>query len=163
MRRYLIRIAALLVILAFVALGGSTLARLFSPPFSTVPFGGEASTDQFLGVLAVPHPAARLQETFQRWGNDKSFLFIAPANQPFWMQTYYTIAYLAYPRPVSAVACPANGVGREEIHKEVSRNIDVLIFFDMPPSSWSANAQPIGPILSVAPYQGSPVWKSFCR
>jgi len=162
MRRYWIRSAALLAVVLFAAFGASVLAPLFSSRFSTLPFGGEASTDQFLGVLAIPHPAARLQEAFQRWGKDQSFLFIAPSKQPFWTQTYYTIAYLAYPRPVSAVVCPVNGAGREEIHKEATPNIDGLIFFDMPPGQWAANAQPIGPALSVAPYHGSPAWKSFC-
>jgi len=162
MRGFLVRTTVLLTVALFATLGASVLGPLFSPRASTIPFGGEASTDQFLGILAVPHPAAKLEETFRRWSNDKAFLFIAPANQPFWRQTYYTFAYLAYPRTVSAVVCSANPAERDEIHRESTPNIDGLIFFDVPPGALRAGAQQIGPILYIAPYHGSPIWKSFC-
>ena len=156
------RTAALLVLLLFMAIGASPLIDFMQRFSSTMPMGGEASTNQFLGILAVHDPATKLAEEFRRWESGATLLFIAPASQPFWRQTYYTMAYLAHPRRVSAVACAGGGAGPEEIQQGKSPKIDGLIFFDIPPGPWAAESRQIGPKLYFTRNHGSPAWKSFC-
>jgi hypothetical protein len=157
-----IPIAVSFLFVLYGVVGASSLAPLVKPASATIPFGGESNTDLFLGALGLAHSAAPVEKTFQRWDKNTEFLFVAPANHPFWVQTYYTLTYLAYPRRISAVACAEKAANQNEIHRELSPNMDGLIFFDVPPGRWATGAQQIGSKLFIAPYHGSPAWKSFC-
>ncbi len=158
-----IPIAALFVFVLYASAGISGLRHWIEPLNTTVPYGGEASTDQFLGILEVARPAEKLDQEFRQWDPKAQFLFVASAKQPFWRQTYYTLTYLAYPRQISAVVCPDQNAYEDEIHKELSPNFDGLIFFDVPPGPWRNGARQIGPRLYISHYHdGSPAWKSFC-
>jgi len=161
---HLLCVAPILILVTFAVVGGSTLLDSIDaqPPRSSGRLERETSADQFLAVLGLDHPTAKLDRIFRRWGEDKVFLFIAPRKEVLSGQVYYMMVYLAYPRRVSAVMCAPNHADAEEIHKELSPDIDGLIFFGIPPGRWSVDGYQIGAQLYITPYHGSPPWTSFC-
>ena len=123
----------------------------------------EATTDPFLAILGIPHPASAVRTALGQWSEQESLLFVAPLNDPFWKQVYFTLGYLAYPRRLSAMVC-AEQPDRDEVYDHgKSSKVGGLILFDMPPGPWAGRSRQIGSKLYLVTYQGVAPWKSFCR
>jgi len=150
-----------IAVLVFAAVGSAAILSDLPPgPFFSQP-DPLASTDQALNALDLPHPAVTVEEVFQPWRKEASFLFVAPARDPASLQMYYLMIGLAYPRQVGAVLCSE---GLHATHQEIpkiatGRPLDGLIFFE---TSAVPGASRIGSKLSISPHTGVSSWQSFC-
>lgn len=157
---WIARGVALAIALSCIGIGASYMRSEINT-LGPMPFEPEATTDQFLAILNVPHPAAQIREALRPYGRDKTLLFVGDAKESFTTQVFYTLVYLAYPARMGAVMCAgANSVTVENV--PASSNISGLIFFETPPGRWAAGARQIGPRLFIAPHEGVEPWRSFC-
>ena len=158
-----IRAAVLLIFAIFALL--SLVATLLSA-VNSHPFAGlepNATTDDFLRVLDVPHPAARLTEALRPYPLNQPLLYVGQSRDAFNTQVYYTLAYLVYPRPLSAVMCGEPGKGPVSIGEKAPRSTEAgMIFFGVDPGSHASGGSRISPNLYISHRTGVVAWPSFC-
>jgi len=148
-------------IFATLSLVATLLAALNSHPLAGL--NPDATTDEFLRILDVPHPAARLTEALRSYPPDQPLLFVGQSRDAFNTQVYYTLAYLVYPRPISAVICGEAGKGPVSIDERAPRLTEAgVIFFGMDPGSRAPGGSRISPNLYISPRTGAASWPSFC-
>lgn len=150
-----------LAIFASLSLVATLLSALNSHPFAGL--DPDATTDDFLRILDVPHPAARLTEALRSYPLDQPLLFVGQAREAFNTQVYYTLAYLVYPRPLSAVMCGDPGKGPVSIGEKAPRSTEAgVIFFGVDPGPRASGGSRISPNLYISPRTGAASWPSFC-
>ncbi len=134
---------------------GSSFAQL--EPYET--------SDSFLRVLDVPHPALLVEDSLRRYALDKRFLFVGPAGEPSTLRVYFTISHLAYPRPVAAVFCGETGKSGTRTIESVPRSSEMagLIFFKTDPGPWAAGGSRVTSGLYISPNNFAGTWESFCH
>lgn len=148
-------------IFASLSLVATLLSALNSHAFAGL--DADATTDDFLRILDVPHPAARLTEALRSYPADQPLLFVGQSREAFNTQVYYTLAYLAYPRPLSTVMCGEPGKGPVSIDEQAPRSAEAaVIFFGVDPGSRAAGGTRISPNLYISPRAGAASWPSFC-
>jgi hypothetical protein len=150
-----------LAIFAVLSLFATLGAALNSHPF--LGLDPDATTDDFLRILDVPHPAARLTEALRAYPPDQPLLYVGQSRDAFNTQVYYTLAYLAYPRPLSALMCAEPGKGRVAIAENAPRTAEAgILFFGVDPGPRAAGGTRISPNLYISPRTGAAPWPSFC-
>ncbi len=155
---------AITVLAAFIIIGAQGILAFVQTNPWNAPLDPDVTTDQFLGILSLTHPGVRVEQALRSFAKDQALLFVAPAKEPFTMQVYYTIQYLAYPRPVAAVICaePGNGPSTTVKESAAPAGIAGLIFFEVSPGPRAGGGTAVGAKMHVTPYTGMDPWQSFC-
>ncbi|MGB9458488.1 MAG: hypothetical protein WCB12_20735 [Bryobacteraceae bacterium] len=123
------------------------------------------TTDSFLQVLDAPQPGLLVKDGLRRYGPHQRLLFVGPARESSTLRVYFTIAYLAYPRPVAAIFCGEAGESRAFTMEKAPRSAEIagLIFFDTGPGRWAVGGTQVTSKLYMAPNNGAASWESCCR
>jgi hypothetical protein len=123
------------------------------------------TTDSFLQVLDVSHPGLVVEGSFRKYATDQRFLFVGPASEPSTLRVYYTIAHLAYPRPVAAIFCGQPGKSPTKKMESVpsSSKMAGLIFYKTDPGGWSGGGTRVTPELYISLHNFAGTWESFCH
>jgi len=157
-------LAVTTILFAFGAFAVRSLVSIVAevssaPTFHTL--DPRATTNLFLQVLDARQAGALLETAINAYPPGGPLLFITTAKEPAAVQVYYTVSYLAYPRPVSAVICGSTEFPTIERFSP-SSEIDGLIFFALTPSG-NTPAERVTPRLLMSPHHGPALWQSFCR
>jgi len=144
------------------AVSGTVLFRGVRAGSLVVP-GPYATIDSFLHVLSIPHPGQSVEESLRRFAPGQRLLFVGPAAEASTLRVYYSIAYLAYPRPVSAVFCRRTSGGATILNPtrdgDASAAIGGLIVYHLESRQ---GAGQLGPVLSLTAAGGTSPWQSYC-
>ena len=157
------------VLFTFAAFATISLGVILGPVLAGRSFerlNPDATVNSFLRILGTPHAAALLEAGLRGYRRDQALLFVGPAKESFTVQAYYTMMYLAYPRPLPAVICGEPGKSQTVALEEgMSRSVEIggVLFFETDPGPWAAGGTRITPKLYISPHTGPASWESFCR
>jgi len=157
MMRTVLRWGWLAAVAGSLAVGAwGTRAGLAARP--RVPFEPRASSDSFLGAPGAERPGEALHRSLSRLPEDAALVFVGPADDPAFYQTFYTVSLLALPRQVGAVGCrPADGGAEIRVPVAPGQRVGAVVFFrsGLPGIADLALAR-------IAPGNASPPWTSYC-
>jgi len=158
------QIAVICTLVIFGSLTADSIRRTLSATRSFDRLEPYATTDALLQPVGSPHAGHLVEEALSQIARDQPILFVGPhQDQSVASQIYFTVAVLAYPRPVSAVYCREPGKASSDVRRTPpSAGIGGVIFFASNPGP-SASGTWITPRLYLSPYQGAVPWESFCR
>jgi len=123
-----------------------------------VPFEPRASSDSFLGAPGAERPGEALHRSLSRLPKNAALVFLGPADDPAFYQTFYTVSLLALPRQVGAVGCrAADGGGEIRVPVAPGQRIVAVVFF----RSGLADVADLA-LARLAPGNASSPWTSFC-
>jgi hypothetical protein len=114
--------------------------------------------DQFL----LARPSDAVVEALNGFPPGAPLLFVGPSDDQFFIRTYYVINYLAWPRPVVAIAC--DGQGRAQVaggRMPESTATAILVRYGLTPTDL-ALAQSIGPRLTITAMVDARALASLC-
>ncbi|MFY9725189.1 MAG: hypothetical protein WB579_13485 [Bryobacteraceae bacterium] len=160
-----IRAFAICAFVLYAAVTFTVTVRAILRGSSFEQLGPNETTDSFLQVLDAPHPGSLVEGGLRRYGPQQRLLFVGPAGDSSTLRVYFTVAYLAYPRPVAAIFCGERGKSRTSTMEKLPRSTEIagVIFFDTDPGRWAAGGTQVTSRLYIAPYSGAGSWESFCR
>src|SRR5262249_55807090 len=115
-----------------------------------------ATTNGFLSALDAPNPGYLVETALTLYPPGKSLMYVAPDKDPFSMQVFFTIAYLAYPRPMSAVLCDERGKPPANIIYRTPQSDEIggVVFYVTDPGRLTSVGGRITPKLFIAPHKG---------
>lgn len=158
--RYSILAGILVVVYILIGARGLYSRVRAEPSPSPGPF---ATSDTYLAnQVGLHRPSQAVIEAVDRVPPGVALLFVGPADDPFFIQTYYVIVYLAWPRPVSAVECDGQGRARFSMGPPVEpAGPAAAILYGLAPTD-GASVQVVAPRLSVASGLTSRGWADLC-
>jgi hypothetical protein len=125
--------------------------------------GAYATTDSYLAdQLLLARPSNAVVEALAGFPPDASLLFVGSSDDRHFIQTYYVITYLAWPRSVAAIAC--DGQGRAQLaggRAPESAASTILVRYALSTTDL-APAQSIGPRLTITAAAGARALASVC-
>jgi hypothetical protein len=152
-------LAALTASLAFGA--WSVRGRLAARP--RIPFTPLASSDAYLGMLAVAEPARGVRRLLDSLPPGDDLVLMGPVGDPAFIQVLYTVSYLALPRQVAGMYCPpGGGLGQVVVPLDFDQRISGVLFFHAAPPGAAERLGPALALARIAPQQANSGWNSFC-
>jgi hypothetical protein len=147
----------------FAAISVRAMQPIVNHSYRVERFEATATTSRFLSVLGAPHPEFAIEQALRRFPADSHLLFVSPAKQAASTRIYYTIAYLAFPRPVSAVSCGDPGTPPVPVdRKPPDTGVAGVLFFEVTPPASLKGGIAVTPKLTIAPNEGAAQWHSYC-
>jgi hypothetical protein len=101
-------VARLILLVAFLSTGGMALAEPLSARLPPVR-GPFATSDAWLGVLAIADPSRAVQGAVAAVPGDQQLVFVGPSQDGSVILTYYTVSHLVWPRKVWLQTCAERG------------------------------------------------------
>lgn len=151
------------LVLAYITLGIRGIYSRFQSDHRPTD-GPFASSDSWLGdALDVNRPSQAVVEALSYIPVDASILFVGPIDDSHFLQTYYLVGYLGWPRRVSAVGCAQSGA-EPTVMREFpeSAPVTAVVFYRLAPAANLAQAQAVGSRLWIVRTSGITAWKSYC-
>jgi hypothetical protein len=147
----------------FTAISVRAMQPIVNDSYRVEHLEATATTDRFLSILGAPHPAFAIEQALRQLPADRQLLFVSPANQAASTRIYYTIAYLAFPRPVSTLSCGDPGKPPVSVDLKLpGTGLAGVLFFEVTPPASVKGGIAITPKLTIAPNEGAARWHSYC-
>lgn len=129
-----------------------------------IPVTPRASSDSLLAALSIEGAAESVRQALAGVPAGDAVVFVGPVEDPFFIQTLYTVSFLAQPRQVAGVGCRgATGAGEVIVPMDADEEISAVLFFRREPGA--SGARRIAPDLSllrIPPQAATSQWTSFC-
>lgn len=158
-------VARLALLVAFLATGGMVIAEPLSTRLPPVR-GPFATSDAWLGVLAIPEPSRAVQAAIAAVPADQQLVFVGPAQDGSVILTYYTVSHLVWPRQIWLVTCAQRGgppVSPFSPSEAVKSGAGfTYLFYMMEPPAGVTVAQTVGPRMWVVASPERTWWTQPC-
>ena len=134
------------VCLSVLAVEGAVQLRRALQSLPPRPGTSLASTDWGLAGVGAERPAYTALAAIEKIPATEAVLFVGRAGDPRFFQTLYALSELAYPRPVSWVAC---GGGAERVRPRLSARYGGAIYYAANPPPPAHDCVTLGDRLAI--------------
>jgi hypothetical protein len=160
------RVAAILqflVLVAFVGMGALQLPTALRA-IRTYADGPLATSDDWLGVLAIPEPSQAVLAAVADLPPDRPILVVGAGQEDSTILSSFTISHLLWPRPVWYIKCvdpPGRPPTQAWLPKSDLDTVAVLYYLVDAPTT-ATDVRPIGPRARLVPASQGQPWTSYC-
>jgi hypothetical protein len=154
----------LLVLVAFVGMGALQLPATLRA-VRIYPSGPLATSDDWLGVLAIPNPSEAVLAAVADLPPDRPLLVVGSGQEDSTILSSFTFSHLLWPRPVWYIKCvdpPGRPPTQAWLPKSVEPNTVAVLYYFLDAPSTATNVRPIGPRARLVPASQGQPWTSYC-
>lgn len=126
--------------------------------------GDYASSDRFIAGLEINQPSATVRGALAELATDETAVFVAPANDPTFMQTLLTFSYLSWPRQIAVLGCGDSGQPPQQLFQSRAgvRIARAFFYLQAPPGRLAQSGRALGPKLQLIQVVEGDDWTTYC-
>jgi hypothetical protein len=126
--------------------------------------GDYASSDRFIAGLEIDQASETVRAALTDLAADETAVFVAPANDPTFMQTVLTFSYLSWPRQIAVLGCGEAGQPPQQFFqpRAGARVVRAFFYLQAPPNRLAQSSRALGQKLQLTNVMEGDDWTTYC-